>query len=101
MLGDIDSQMRASGAWVIGEIGHNRQNFKDLLQSVLFDKNEEVRKVAEMAGEKIKKREEGVRVLLASSSLQFCRKTSYRLALEGYETDIAITGSAYLVKGFI
>lgn len=93
MLVDIDPQVRASAAWVIGETGHGQDEIKKLIKYLEHDRDEEVKKNIEQARQKIKMKEEGVKILIVNSDLQQCRTNSLRLAADGYRTEIAITGT--------
>ncbi|MBW7994994.1 MAG: response regulator [Candidatus Glassbacteria bacterium] len=98
MVVELDPEVRSSAAWVIGEIGHGQKQFKDLLRLLEKDPDKSVRRNVTLAREKIEMKEQGVRILLASSDLPNCRKISYNFSLEGYHTEIATNGEDALAE---
>ena len=92
MVVDLNREVRISVAWVLGEIGHGQDQFKQLLVLLEKDPDRGVKRMAERAWRRIKMKEDGVRILLAGSDLPLCRRISYQLSVEGYLTEIAVNG---------
>jgi CheY-like chemotaxis protein len=96
MILDSDPEFRASSTWVIGEIGHNQPELKNLLNVVKNDSAEIVSWNFKMAIRKIARREEGLRVLIADDDEEFSRKILRGMAADGYKTRVALDGKATL-----
>jgi CheY-like chemotaxis protein len=90
--------MRASGVWVIGEIGHDQQNIKSLLKAVKKDKDEMVQDNLRKSLTKITKREQGIIVLMADDDLEFCKNICLQLKKDGFRPTVAANGKTALAK---
>ena len=96
MLVDVEPQTRASAAWVIGETGHGQETIKKLIKYLENDRDAGVKKNVTQALNKIRMKEEGVKILIANSDLQQCRASSQQLAADGFQAEIAVTGTQAL-----
>ncbi|MBW7995209.1 MAG: response regulator [Candidatus Glassbacteria bacterium] len=96
MLISTDDKMKASAAWLIGEIGQGQLDLKNLLKVIEKDKAEPIKRNVQLARQKIARREEGIRILVADDDIKFCQSVCARLIREGFKATAVYNGKALL-----